>query len=63
MWQTVKQKLSSRKFILTLVTAILLVVNEELQLVEQETLKYIVGTVVAWILGESYVDASAARKY
>ncbi len=58
MLQTIGQKLSSRKFILALITAILLVINEHLQLVEQETLKYIVGTIVAWILGESYVDAS-----
>ena len=55
--RSIWQKLTSRKFLLTLLTAVLLVINEELQLVDPETLKYVIGTVVAWILGESYVDA------
>jgi len=55
--RSIWQKLTSRKFLLTLLTAVLLVVNEELQLVDPETLKYVIGTIVAWILGESYVDA------
>ena len=57
------QRLKSRKFIMALASAIFIVMNEGLDLgIPPDAYGWLVGVVVAWILGESYVDGKAAGK-
>lgn len=57
------QRLKSRKFLLALAAALLIVLNEGLGLgVDPDAYGWIVGVVTAWLLGESYVDGKAAEK-
>ena len=54
-------RLKSRKFLMTLATALLMILNEGLDLgIPADVYGWIVGVVIAWILGESYVDGKAA---
>lgn len=51
------QKLKSRKFILTVATAILTVCNDGLGLgLPSESIMQIVGLVAAYVVGQGYVD-------
>lgn len=55
------QKLKSRKFLLAVVSAILVVLNDGLDLgISSETVLTFAGLAATWIIGESAVDA--ARK-
>ena len=57
------ERLKSRKFLMALATALLMVLNEGLDLgIPPDVYGWIVGVVIAWILGESYVDGKAAGK-
>ncbi len=57
------QRLTSRKFIMALASAIFIVLNEGLEMgIPTDAYGWLVGVVVAWILGESYVDGKAAGK-
>lgn len=57
------ERLKSRKFLMALASAVFIVLNEGLELgVPTEAYSWIVGVVVAWILGESYVDSKAVKK-
>jgi hypothetical protein len=54
-------RLKSRKFLMALATALLMILNEGLDLgIPADVYGWIVGVVIAWILGESYVDGRAA---
>ena len=54
-------RLKSRKFLMALASALLIVFNEGLGWgIPPESYAWFVGVVVAWILGESYVDGRAA---
>lgn len=54
-------RLKSRKFLMALATALLMILNEGLNLgIPADVYGWIVGVVIAWILGESYVDGRAA---
>jgi len=56
-------KLKSRKFILAVISGALVVFNQGLDLnLPSETILTFAGIVVAYILGESAVDAAAAIK-
>jgi len=56
------QKLKSRKFILAVVSAILIVLNDGLDLgIDQDTVLAFAGLVATWILGESAIDATRAK--
>lgn len=53
------QRLKSRKFLMAFFTALLIVLNEGLDFgVSTEAYGWFSGVVIAWILGESYVDAN-----
>lgn len=57
------QRLKSRKFLMALASAIFIILNEGLEMgVPVDVYGWIVGVVVAWILGESYIDGKAAGK-
>lgn len=54
-------RLKSRKFLMAVATALLIVFNEGLDLgIPPDAYGWFVGVVIAWILGESYVDGRAA---
>ena len=54
-------RLKSRKFLMALATALLMILNEGLDLgIPADVYGWIVSVVIAWILGESYVDGRAA---
>lgn len=54
-------RLKSRKFLMALATALLMILNEGLDLgIPADVYGWIVGVVIAWILGESYIDGKAA---
>lgn len=56
-------RLKSRKFLMALATALLMILNEGLDLgIPADVYGWIVGVVIAWILGESYIDGKAAGK-
>ena len=56
-------RLKSRKFLMALATALLMILNEGLELgIPADVYGCIVGVVVAFILGESYVDGKAVDK-
>ena len=57
-----KTKLRSRKFLLALSGAVLIVLNEGLGLgIDVEAYGYIVGVIVAYIAGEAVVDVTRSR--
>jgi hypothetical protein len=57
------KKFKSRKFILAVVTAVLIVLNDGLDLgIDSETVLAFAGIVAVWITGESVVDTARARK-
>lgn len=52
------ERLKSRKFLLAVASALFIILNEGLELgIPAEVYGWIVSVVVAWILGESYIDA------
>lgn len=56
-------RLKSRKFLMAVAAALLIVLNEGLGLgIPPDAYGWFVGVVVAWILGESYVDGKSAGK-
>lgn len=56
------QKLKSRKFWMAVITAILVILNDGLELgIEQDTVLTFAGLVISWIIGESAVDTARAR--
>ena len=56
-------RLKSRKFLMALATALLMILNEGLELgIPADVYGWIVGVVIAFILGESYVDGKAVDK-
>lgn len=57
------QKLKSRKFIIAVVGAILIIANDGLDLgIESETVLAFAGLLATWIVGEAAVDAKRAEK-
>ena len=57
------QRLKSRKFLMAFFGALLIVLNEGLELgIPSEAYGWFSGVIIAWILGESYVDGKAAGK-
>ncbi|BAU28769.1 hypothetical protein DFP93_1319 [Aneurinibacillus soli] len=56
------EKLKSRKFWMAIVTAGLVIANNRLGLnIPEESIMSIAGVVVAYILGQSHVDAKKAE--
>ena len=56
------ERLKSRKFLLALANVIFIVLNEGMmQPVDPEAYWAITGGVIAFILGESYIDGKAAK--
>ncbi len=56
-------RLKSRKFLMALASAIFIILNEGLGLgVPADAYAWMVGVVVAYILGEAYTDGKAAGK-
>lgn len=56
-------RLKSRKFWMTVVTALLTVANNGLGLgLPEEAIMTLAGTVAAYVLGQSLVDAKAASR-
>ena len=57
------ERLKSRKFLMALASAVFIVLSEGMELgIPPDAYGWFVGVVVAWILGESYVDGRAAGK-
>lgn len=55
-------RLKSRKFLTALASAVFIIINEGLGTpVNREAYGWISGTIIAFILGESYVDGKAAE--
>jgi len=58
-----KEKLGSRKFIMTVVAALIMVGNDGLGLnLPTESLMTIAGLVASYVIGQGYVDGQAAKK-
>jgi len=56
------ERLKSRKFLTALASAVFIIINEGLGApVNREAYAWISGTIIAFILGESYVDGKAAK--
>lgn len=56
-------RLKSRKFLMAVAAAVLIVLNEGLGLgIPADAYGWFVGVVVAYILGEAYTDGKAAGK-
>lgn len=54
-------KFKSRKFILAVVSAVLIILNDGLDLgIDSETVLAFAGLIAVWITGESVVDAKRA---
>jgi len=57
------QRLKSRKFLMALASAIFIVLNEGLDFgIPPDAYGWLVGVVISYIVGESFIDASAAKK-
>lgn len=57
------QRLKSRKFLLAIATVILIILNEAVGLsIPEDAYWKIIAPVVAFILGESYIDGKSAGK-
>lgn len=51
------ERFTSRKYLTAIAAIILIILNDILGYpVDQETYKYLVGIVIAWITGESLID-------
>ena len=56
-------RLKSRKFLSALFSAIFIVLNEGLGApIDRDAYGWLTGVIIAFILGESYVDGKAAEK-
>lgn len=56
-------RLKSRKFLMAVATALLIVLNEGLDLgIPADAYAWFVGVVISYIIGESYIDGKAAGK-
>lgn len=56
-------RLKSRKFLMAVATALLIVLNEGLDLgIPADAYGWFVGVVISYIIGESYIDGKAAGK-
>jgi len=56
------QRFKSRKFWMAVITAILVVLNDGLDLgIDQDTVLTFAGLVISWIIGESAIDTARAR--
>lgn len=56
------ERLKSRKFLTALASAIFIIINEGMGTpIDREAYGWISGTIIAFILGESYVDGKAAK--
>lgn len=54
----VLMRLKSRKFLLAVFNVIFIIINEGLQQpIDVEAYKYITSAIIAFIVGESYIDA------
>lgn len=52
-----KEKLSSRKFWITIVSVLLITINDELGLgLDTESIMYFAGIVITYLLGQSWID-------
>lgn len=52
------EKLKSRKFIIAVISAILLILNEGLNIkIPSETVLSFAGIIISYLLGQSYVDS------
>lgn len=57
------QRLKSRKFLLAIATVVLIILNEAVGLsIPEDAYWKIIAPVVAFILGESYIDGKSAGK-
>lgn len=57
------QRFTSRKFLMALASAIFIVLNEGLDMgIPTDAYGWFVGVVISYIVGESFIDASAAKK-
>lgn len=57
------QRLKSRKFLLSIATVVLIILNEAVGLsIPEDAYWKIITPVVAFILGESYIDGKSAGK-
>lgn len=57
------EKLKSRKFWVTVVSAILIVLNEGLGLdIDSETVLGFAGIIISYLLGQSYVDSKSQNE-
>lgn len=57
------ERLKSRKFLSALASAIFIVLNEGFGTpIDREAYAWVTGVIIAFILGESYVDGKAAGK-
>lgn len=57
------ERLKSRKFLSALFSAIFIVLNEGFGTpIDREAYAWVTGVIIAFILGESYVDGKAAGK-
>ena len=53
-----KRKLLSRKFLIAVVAAVVLVLTEGMGIeLDKETIMAFAAIVITWILGESYIDS------
>jgi hypothetical protein len=58
------EKLKSRKFWITVVSVLLVTVNDELGLgLDTESIMYFAGIVITYLLGQSFIDARKENKY
>lgn len=56
------ERLKSRKFLTALASAVFIIINEGVGTpIDREAYGWISGTIIAFILGESYVDGKAAK--
>lgn len=57
------ERIKSRKFLSALFSALFIVLNEGLGTpIDREAYAWITGVVISYIVGESFIDASAAKK-
>lgn len=57
------QRFTSRKFLMAVAAALLIVLNEGLEMgIPTDAYGWLVGVVISYIVGESFIDASVAKK-
>jgi hypothetical protein len=63
-WSWMSEKLKSRKFWITVVSVLLVTVNDELGLgLDTESIMYFAGIVITYLLGQSFIDARKETKH